>query len=61
MIKYFSVMFIESILTERIKVGDDGDGMVLSLLDYPCSLAPLSGDGVVFQDLIKIVKTVKTS
>ena len=32
MIKYFSVMFIESVLTERFKAGDDGDAMERSLL-----------------------------
>ena len=54
-------MFIESVLTQRIKARDNRDGMVPSLLDHPCSFAPLSGDGVIFQDLIKIVKTVKTA
>ena len=52
MIKYFSVMFIESVLTERFKVGDDRDGMPRSLLDHPVSLAPLSGEWIILQDLI---------
>ena len=54
MIKYFSVMFIESVLTERFKVGDDRDGMPLSLLDHPLSLAPFSGDWIKLEDLIKV-------
>ena len=45
-------MFIESVLTERFKAGDDGDGMERSLLDHPGSLAPLSGEGIILQDLI---------
>ena len=52
MIKYFSVMFIESVLTERFKAGDHRDGMERSLLDHPGSLAPLSGEGIILQDLI---------
>ena len=47
-------MFIESVLTERFKVGDDRDGMVGSLLDHLCSLAPLSSEGIVLQDLIVV-------
>ena len=53
MIKYFSVMFIESVLTERFKV-DDGDGVVFSLLDHPVSLAPFSSDWIKLEDLIKV-------
>ena len=45
-------MFIESVLTERFKVGDDRDGMVGSLLDHLCRLAPLSGEWIILQDLI---------
>ena len=53
MIKYFSVMFIESVLTERFKVGDHRDGMPGSLLDHPLSLAPFSSDWIKLEDLIK--------
>ena len=52
MIKYFSVMFIESVLTERFKVGDDRDSMVVSLLDHSVSLAPFSGEWIKLEDLI---------
>ena len=54
MIKYFSVMFIESVLTERFKVGDHRDRMAGSLLDHPVSLAPFSGDWIKLEDLIKV-------
>ena len=54
MIKYFSVIFIESVLTERFKVGDHRDGMVSSLLDHPVSLAPFTGDWIKLEDLIKV-------
>ena len=53
MIKYFSVMFIESVLTERFKVGDHRDGMEVSPLDHPVSLAPFSGEWIKLEDLIK--------
>ena len=56
MIKYFSVMFIESVLTERFKIGDDGDRMVRSLLDHPVNLAPFSGEWIKLEDLIKVDK-----
>ena len=55
MIKYFSVMFIESVLTERFKVGDHRDGMPGSLLDHPLSLAPFSGDWIKLEDLITVI------
>ena len=55
MIKYFSVMFIESVLTERFKVVDDRYGMPLSLLDHPVSLAPFPGDWIKLEDLIIVV------
>ena len=54
-------MFIESVLTERFKAGDDGDGMERSLLDHPGSLAPLSGEGIVLQDLIVVGVRVLTA
>ena len=53
MIKYFSVMFIESVLTERFKVGDHSYSMAFSLLDHPLSLAPFSSDWIKLEDLIK--------
>ena len=51
MIKYFSVMFIESVLTQRFKV-DHSYSMAGSLLDHPVSLAPFSGDWIKLEDLI---------
>ena len=60
MIKYFSVMFIESVLTERFKVGNHRDGMAGSLLDHPLSLAPFTGEWIKLEDLIK-VGTVRTT
>ena len=54
MIKYFSVMFIESVLTERFKVGDHTYSMVVSLLDHPVSLAPFTGEWIKLEDLIKV-------
>ena len=56
MIKYFSVMFIESVLTERFKVGDHSDGMGSSLLDHPVNLAPFTGEWIKLEDLIKVDK-----
>ena len=47
-------MFIESVLTERFKVGDDRDGMGTCLLDHPVSLAPFSGEWIKLEDLIKV-------
>ena len=45
-------MFIESVLTERFKIGDDGDSMVRSLLDHPVNLAPFTGEWIKLEDLI---------
>ena len=45
-------MFIESVLTERFKVGDHRDRMAGSLLDHPVSLAPFSGEWIKLEDLI---------
>ena len=56
MLKYFSVMFIESVLTERFKIGDHRDSMPGSLLDHAVSLAPFSGEWIKLEDLIKVDK-----
>ena len=47
-------MFIESVLTERFKVGDDGDRMPISLLEHPVHQVPLSGERIILEDLIVV-------
>ena len=59
--KYFSVMFIESVLTQRFKAGDHRDGMVGPLLDHPGFLAPLLSEWIKLQDLIVGVGRIPTA
>ena len=53
-------MYIESVLTERFKIGDHSYSMAGSLLDHPLSLAPFSGEWIKLEDLI-VVGTVRTA
>ena len=53
-VKYFSVMFIESVLTQRSNVVDHRDSVVTPDLEHPVHQLPLSGEGVKLQDIIKI-------
>ena len=59
--KYFSVMFIESVLTERFNVVNNRDSGVGPGLEHPVHQLPLSGDWIILQDLIVVGVRVTTA
>ena len=54
-------MFIESVLTQRFRVVDDRDGVVVPGLDHPVHQHPLSSEGVELKDVIKVIITTITA
>ena len=54
-------MFIESVLTQRSNVVDHRDSVVGPGLEHPVHQLPLSGEGLILQDLIKICTVIITA